>query len=61
MARLDDWWDEATFAGWEQSSPGLPDRQTGYDRLVADGQVASLWPFGALDVQAVTLILNQAA
>jgi heme-degrading monooxygenase HmoA len=24
MARLDDWCDEATFADWEQSSPGLP-------------------------------------
>ena len=41
MARLDDWCDEATFTDWEQSSPSLPDWQTGYDRL-PDGQVASL-------------------
>ena len=42
MARLDDWCDEATFADWEQSDPSLPDWQTGYDHLIADGQVASL-------------------
>lgn len=42
MARLDDWCDEATFADWEQSSADLPDWQTGYDHLIADGQVASL-------------------
>jgi heme-degrading monooxygenase HmoA len=42
MARLDDWCDEATFADWEQSSPDLPDWQTSYGRLIADGQVASL-------------------
>jgi heme-degrading monooxygenase HmoA len=42
MARIDDWCDEATFADWEQGSPGLPDWQTGYDHLIADGQVASL-------------------
>jgi heme-degrading monooxygenase HmoA len=42
MARIDDWCDEATFADWEQTSPGLPDWQTGYDHLIADGQVASL-------------------
>jgi heme-degrading monooxygenase HmoA len=42
MARLDDWCDEATFADWEQSSPGLPNWQTGYDHLIADGQVAGL-------------------
>jgi hypothetical protein len=42
MARLDDWCDEATFADWEQSSPDLPDWQTSYRRLIADGQVASL-------------------
>jgi hypothetical protein len=42
MARLDDWCDEATFADWEESSPDLPDWQTSYRRLVADGQVASL-------------------
>ena len=42
MARLDDWCDEATFTAWEQSDPSLPDWQTGYDRLIAGGQVASL-------------------
>lgn len=42
MARLDEWCDEATFADWEQSSHGLPDWRTGYDRLIAEGQVASL-------------------
>jgi len=40
--RLDDWCDEATFTDWEQSDPSLPDWQTGYDRLIAEGQVASL-------------------
>jgi heme-degrading monooxygenase HmoA len=42
MARLDDWCDEATFVDWEQASADLPDWPTGYRRLVADGQVASL-------------------
>jgi hypothetical protein len=42
MARLHDWCDEATFADWEQASGDLPDWQTGYRRLVADGQAASL-------------------
>jgi hypothetical protein len=42
MARIDDWCDEATFADWEQSSPDLPDWQTSFRRLIADGQVASL-------------------
>jgi heme-degrading monooxygenase HmoA len=42
MDRLDDWCDEATFVDWEQSDPSLPDWQTGYDRIIADGQVASL-------------------
>ena len=42
MDRIDDWCDEATFVDWEQSDPSLPDWQTGYDRIIADGQVASL-------------------
>jgi hypothetical protein len=42
MTRLDDWCDEATFVDWEQDGAGLPDWQTGYAHLVADGQVASL-------------------
>jgi len=42
MARLDDWCDEATFTDWEQSSADLPDWQTSYGHLTADGQVADL-------------------
>jgi hypothetical protein len=42
MAHLDDWCDEATFVDWEQDSPDLPDWQTSYRRIVADGQVATL-------------------
>jgi hypothetical protein len=42
MSRLDDWCDEATFVDWEQASTDLPDWQDGYQRLVADGQAASL-------------------
>jgi hypothetical protein len=42
MSRIDDWCDEATFIDWEQDSPGLADWQTGYDRLIAAGQAASL-------------------
>jgi heme-degrading monooxygenase HmoA len=42
MEHLDEWCDEATFVDWEQSSPDLPDWQTAFGRLVADGQPASL-------------------
>ncbi|MEP7024720.1 MAG: hypothetical protein ABJB47_13165 [Actinomycetota bacterium] len=42
MSRLDGWCDEATFVDWEQDSADLPDWQTSYHRLVADGQVATL-------------------
>jgi quinol monooxygenase YgiN len=42
MALLDHLCDEATFVDWEQSSPDLPDWQTSYRHLVADGQVAKL-------------------
>ena len=42
MSRIDGWCDEATFIDWEQDSPSLPDWQTGYDRLIAAGEVASL-------------------
>ena len=42
MSRIDGWCDEATFVDWEQSDAGLPDWQTGYDRLIAGGQAASL-------------------
>jgi hypothetical protein len=33
---------EATFVDWEQATSDLPDWQTSYGRLVADGQVATL-------------------
>jgi quinol monooxygenase YgiN len=42
MAKLDHLCDEATFVDWEQASPDLPDWQTSWRRLVADGQVAAL-------------------
>jgi hypothetical protein len=42
MALLDHLCDEATFVDWEQASPDLPDWQTSYRRIVADGQVAAL-------------------
>lgn len=42
MSRIDGWCNEATFVDWEQSGAGLPDWQTGYDRLIAGGQAASL-------------------
>jgi heme-degrading monooxygenase HmoA len=42
MSSIDDWCDEATFVDWEQTSPDLPDWQTCFHRLVADGQRASL-------------------
>jgi hypothetical protein len=42
MARIDDWCDEATFADWDQDGLDLPDWQTSYQRLVADGQVATI-------------------
>ena len=42
MAKLDHLCDEATFVDWEQASPDLPDWQTSYRRLVADGQVSTL-------------------
>jgi heme-degrading monooxygenase HmoA len=42
MARIDDWCDEATFVDWDQSSPQLPDWQTSFRRIIADGQGADL-------------------
>lgn len=42
MRRIDDWCDEATFADWDQDSPGLPDWQTSYRHLIADGQATTL-------------------
>ena len=42
LARLDHYCDEATFVDWEQDSPDLPDWQTNWRHLVADGQAAEL-------------------
>ena len=42
MTRLSDWCDEAAFVDWEQPDPALPDWQTGYQRLIADGKAAQL-------------------
>jgi hypothetical protein len=40
--RLDHYCDEATFVDWEQDSPDLPDWQTSWRHITADGQVAEL-------------------
>jgi hypothetical protein len=40
--RLDHYCDEATFVDWDQDSPDLPDWQTSWRHLVADGSVATL-------------------
>jgi heme-degrading monooxygenase HmoA len=42
MDRIDEWCDEATFVDWEQATADAVDWQDGYQRLVADGQVATL-------------------
>ncbi len=41
-ARLDHYCDEATFVDWEQTSPDLPDWQTSWRHLTADGKAAEL-------------------
>ena len=41
-ARLDHYCDEATFVDWEQPSADLPDWQTSWRHLTADGQAAEL-------------------
>jgi hypothetical protein len=41
-ARLDHYCDEATFVDWDQASPDLPDWQTSWRHLTADGQAARL-------------------
>jgi hypothetical protein len=41
-ARLDHYCDAATFVDWEQDNPNLPDWQTSWRHLVADGKVADL-------------------
>jgi hypothetical protein len=40
--RLDHYCDEATFVDWEQASPELPDWQTSWRHLTADGKAAEL-------------------
>jgi len=40
--RLDRYCDEATFVDWEQDSPALPDWQTSWRHLTADGKAAEL-------------------
>ena len=42
MDHLSKWCDEATFVDWEQDSPELPNWQAAFDRLVNDGQVATV-------------------
>jgi hypothetical protein len=41
-AHLDHFCDEATFVDWEQDSPELPDWQTSWRHLTADGEAAEL-------------------
>ncbi len=41
-ARLDHFCDEATFVDWEQDSAGLPDWQTSWRHLTADGKAGTL-------------------
>jgi hypothetical protein len=41
-ARLDHYCDEATFVDWEQAGPDLPDWQTSWRHLTADGKAAEL-------------------
>jgi hypothetical protein len=42
QSHLDRYCDEATFVDWEQDSADLPDWQTNWHHLVADGQAAEL-------------------
>ena len=42
LRRLDHYCDEATFVDWEQDSPDLPDWQTSWRHLTADGLAAEL-------------------
>jgi len=42
LANLDRFCDEATFVDWEQDSADLPDWQTGWRRMVADGTAGML-------------------
>jgi hypothetical protein len=61
-ARLDHYCDEATFVDWEQDSPDLPDWQTSWRHLTADGQVAELThPSAANQTRAFPLPVEPAA
>jgi quinol monooxygenase YgiN len=42
MDGMNDWCDEATFVDWEQDDDAVPDWQTAYQHLVADGRSAKL-------------------
>ncbi|MHB1533443.1 MAG: antibiotic biosynthesis monooxygenase [Acidimicrobiales bacterium] len=42
MGSISSWCDEATFVDWDQPGAELPDWQHGYERLLAEGHVASL-------------------
>jgi hypothetical protein len=42
VTRLDHYCDEATFVDWVQDSSALPDWQTSWRHLVADGKAAEL-------------------
>jgi hypothetical protein len=42
MSRIDDWCDEATFVDWEQPTPDVPSWREGHERLIGEGQAASL-------------------
>jgi hypothetical protein len=41
-SKIDHYCDEATLVDWEQDSPALPDWQTNWRHLVADGLAAEL-------------------
>ncbi len=42
MSQIDRFCDQATFVDWQQDDGDLPDWETSYRRLVADGQSATL-------------------
>ncbi len=42
MGHIAEWCDEATFVDWDQAGSELPDWDASYERLVSEGQVASL-------------------
>jgi heme-degrading monooxygenase HmoA len=42
MGRIDEWCDEATFVDWDQAGAEPPNWEESYERLLVEGQVASL-------------------